>query len=129
MKQIVRLALLTALTLAAACQSKSNPPLNVDNTALKVMERVALGANRCWFKSDDEAFTAYRMAPELNSFSGRPRILLVDKNRPEALPLLVVEAEGVPAKVDSYGPLMETGLAPRISSDVSRWANGQDICR
>ncbi len=45
------------------------------------MERVALGANGCWFKAKDPAFADYRLAPELNSFSGRPRILIVPATR------------------------------------------------
>ena len=41
------------------------------------MEQVAIAAHKCWFASKDPAFKAYQMANELNSFSGRPRFLLV----------------------------------------------------
>ena len=64
------------------------------------MERIALGANACWFKSGDPAFKAYSLAPELTSFSGRPRILLVRKGSADIRPLLVVQAEGKPARLD-----------------------------
>ena len=111
----------------AACQSKAPPP-KVNGAALPTMERVALGANSCWFKSGDPAFKAYRLAPELNSFSGRPRILVVHRNSPESRPLLVVQAEGNPAKLDAYGPLMGESAGARIATDVKRWAGGGKGC-
>ena len=119
-------ALAAALT---ACQSKQAPPAaSASRAALPVMERVALGANACWFKSRDAAFAGYRLAPELNSFSGRPRILVVPAHSPEARPLLVVEAEGNPARLAAYGPLMGSANAARISTDVNRWAAGGQGC-
>ncbi len=119
-------ALAAALT---ACQSKQAPPAaSASRAALPVMERVALGANACWFKSGDAAFKAYRLAPELNSFSGRPRILLVHRNSPESRPLLVVQAEGNPAKLDAFGPMMGEPVSARISKDVNRWAAGGKGC-
>lgn len=91
------------------------------------------GANRawrqcCWFKSGDPAFKAYRTAPELNSFSGRPRILLVPRNSPESRPMLVIQAEGNPAKLDAFGPAMNEAISGRIATDVKRWANGGKGC-
>ncbi len=116
-----------AALLLAACQSKA-PPSGPDRSALSTMERVAVGANTCWFKSGDPAFTAYRLAPELNSFSGRPRILVVHKGSPESRPLLVVQAEGNPSKMDAFGPMMQTPVSPRIVHDVTRWASGNKSC-
>ena len=114
--------------LLAGCQS-SKPPAPAQNTAaLPTMERIALGANACWFKSGDAAFKAYRLAPELNSFSGRPRILVVHRNSPESRPLLVVQAEGNPAKLDAFGPMMGEAVGARIASDVQRWAGGGKGC-
>lgn len=113
--------------LLAGCQREA-PRQSVTPAALPTMERVALGANSCWFKSGDANFKAYRLAPELNSFSGRPRILLVPRNSPEARPLLVVQAEGNPAKLAAFGPLLEGPLSGRISSDVNRWAKGNRNC-
>jgi len=92
------------------------------------MERVALGANGCWFKSADPAFKAYRLAPELNSFSGRPRILIVPRNSPEARPLAVVQAEGHPARLQAFGPLLSEPVGARITADVRRWAAGDEGC-
>lgn len=86
--------LILAAVALAACQPKPQPAASVSRAALPTMERIALGANACWFKSGDAAFKAYRLAPELNSFSGRPRILLVPRNSPESRPMLVVQAEG-----------------------------------
>ncbi|MGO7206028.1 hypothetical protein ACCT30_33540, partial [Rhizobium ruizarguesonis] len=80
--RLANAALLTAVAaMVAACQTPA--PTGPNRAALPTMERVALGANACWFKSGDPAFAAYKLAPELNSFSGRPRILLVHKGSPE----------------------------------------------
>lgn len=114
-------------SLIVACQS-STPARAPDRTALSTMERVALGANSCWFKSGDPAFAAYKLAPELNSFSGRPRILVVHKGSPESRPLLVVQAEGNPAKMQAFGPMMSEPVAGRIAADVTRWSGGGKSC-
>ena len=129
-RPLVHAACLAALAFAlAACQSKQTPPpAAASRAALPVMERVALGANACWFKSGDAAFRSYRLAPELNSFSGRPRILLVHRNSPESRPLLVVQAEGSPAKLDAFGPMMGEPVSARITKDVNRWAAGGKGC-
>lgn len=118
---------LTAVAALAGCQTKTPPP-KANGGALPTMERVALGANGCWFKSGDPAFKAYRLAPELNSFSGRPRILVVHRNSPESRPLLVVQAEGSPARLDAFGPLMSEPVGARIAVDVRRWAAGGKGC-
>lgn len=118
---------LVAAAALTACQTKTPPP-KANGGALPTMERVALGANSCWFKSGDPAFKAYRLAPELNSFSGRPRILVVHRNSPESRPLLVVQAEGSPAKLDAFGPLMGEPVGARIAADVQRWAAGGKGC-
>jgi len=130
MRPLSPATLLLPLALAAAlagCQTKPPAP-KTDNAALPTMERVALGANSCWFKSGDPAFKAYRLAPELNSFSGRPRILLVHGHSPEARPLLVVQAEGNPARLDAFGPLMSEAVGTRVATDVRRWAAGGKGC-
>ncbi|CAN7385101.1 hypothetical protein LJR098_003263 [Rhizobium sp. LjRoot98] len=115
--------------LLAGCQS-SKPPTPAQNTAaLPTMERIALGANACWFKSGDAAFKAYRLAPELNSFSGRPRILIVKRNSPESRPLAVVQAEGHPARLQAFGPLFSETVGARMTTDIKRWAAGGTGCR
>ncbi|QRM56943.1 hypothetical protein [Sinorhizobium sp. BG8] len=120
-------ALAATALLVAACQSAPPAP-KASTAALPTMERVALGANACWFKSGDPAFKPYRLAPELNSFTGRPRILLVHRHSPESRPLLVVQAEGNPAKMAAFGPLMNEPLATRIATDVKRWVSGASGC-
>ena len=126
MRPALTAALFIGLAGLSACQSKSdNKPTQ---SALDVMERVAVGANRCWFKSGDSAFTAYEMAPELNSFSGKPRILLVRKGHSDIRPVLVVLAEGRPAKLSAFGPMMNEPIASRIGTDVTRWAGGDKSC-
>ncbi|WP_049735063.1 hypothetical protein [Rhizobium ecuadorense] len=125
---IANAALLAALAaMVAACQS-TPAPSGPNRAALPTMERVALAANACWFKSGDPAFAAYKLAPELNSFSGRPRILLVHKGSPESRPLLVVQAEGSPARLQAFGPVMSEPVAGRIAADVNRWSAGNKAC-
>lgn len=104
------------------------PVFNSQHAALPTMEHIALTANRCWFKSGDNAFKAYRLAPELQSYSGKPRILLVAYNRPTDRPLLVVEAMGSPAQVSHYGPLMDSSLSSRITDNIKRWTAGDNKC-
>lgn len=118
-------ATLTLLVLAG-CQPKQTKPTGA--SALDVMEKVAVGANRCWFKSGDPAFKNYSLAPELNSFSGRPRILLVRKGSSDIRPLLVVQAEGRPARLSAFGPMMGEPISGRIGTDVQRWAAGGTNC-
>jgi len=89
--------------------------------ALPLMEYIVLNANQCWFKSGTHDFRPYRLAPELTSFSGRPRLLLVPYNEPTARPLLVIEAQGDPAQLNVYGSLMTTKTGKRISHDLGRW--------
>ncbi|WP_295732285.1 hypothetical protein [uncultured Bartonella sp.] len=114
-----------------ACTQKTGPgniELASGEPALKTMERVALTANRCWFKSDKAEFKRYGFEPELQSYSGRPRMLIVPKNTPGGKPILVVEAEGNPAKVSVYGPLMATPQGNAIGEDVDRWVKGDNEC-
>ena len=116
----------------SACSTPAPTPAPRASTAgesgLDRMERLTLAANRCWFKSKDPAFARYSLAPELSSFSGKPRFLLVPKGKPEAKPLLVVEANPGTRNVSTYGPLMGTGLAGRVNTDIQRWTAGGGAC-
>nr|WP_255618042.1 hypothetical protein [Aurantimonas sp. VKM B-3413] len=98
------------------------------DTGLDRMERLTLNANRCWFKSKDPAFSAYTLAPELSSYSGRPRFLLVPRGKVEARPLLVVEGRRGSSDVAAYGPLMGEPVSGRIGADLDRWRTGDDSC-
>ncbi len=125
------IAALTLLALAAGCTPKPTPAPTItdpNRRALPTMERIALAANRCWFKSKDKDFKGYSLAPELNSYSGRPRILVVPARNPGARPLLVVQAEGNPARVETFGPMMQQSHGARIANDVNRWISGQSAC-
>jgi hypothetical protein len=115
-------------TVLASCQSKPTVKAVSNASALDVMEKVAVGANRCWFRSGDPAFKSYAFAPELTSFSGRPRFLLTRKGSSDIRPLLVVQAEGRPAKLSTFGPLMSEPVSGRVSADVQRWAAGNTNC-
>ncbi|MEX3009414.1 hypothetical protein [Hoeflea sp. TYP-13] len=123
-------ATLVAAGLLTACQTSGpgNLTLKSSEAALPTMERIALAASKCWFKSGERSFRAYRLAPELNSFSGRPRILIVPRNRPEDRPLAVVEGEGNPATVNAYGPLLFEATGSRMTADIKRWTSGSTAC-
>lgn len=131
---LARLCPIAAVLLLGACASAPQgapAPVAVaaaDDTGLDRMERLTLTANRCWFKSKDPAFRNYSLAPELSSFSGRPRFLLVPRNRPEERPLLVVEGRSGSTDVSTYGPLMNDPLAARIDADLARWRAGAKSC-
>ncbi|MCR9134986.1 MAG: hypothetical protein NXI27_03275 [Alphaproteobacteria bacterium] len=116
----------------SGCQSSTPGPGDQSavssDRALTTMERIARAASRCWFKSGDKRFRPYRLAPELNSFSGRPRILLVPASRPEDRPLAVIEAQGDPATVQAYGPLMSAPVGNRMATDIKSWAGGSTSC-
>ena len=122
-------AVVPLLLALAACQSKTPAPVaSGKSAALKTMETVAIAAHKCWFAAKDPAFRAYRMANELNSFSGTPRFLLVPVKDYGGKPLLVVQAEGPAPRLDVFGPLMGEPLGARIGADISRWRSGDASC-
>lgn len=122
--------LVVAAGLLAACQTSGpgNLTLQSSEAALPAMEHIALAANKCWFKGTDSQFSSYRIAPELNSHSGRPRILIVPRARPEDRPLAVVEGQGSPATISAYGPLFGDPLGNRMAADLKRWNGGSSAC-
>lgn len=131
MRRPAGVAVLAILALAAGCQSQSSAPSGQGggkSAALRNMEQVAIAAHRCWFASGDPAFRNYSFANELNSFSGRPRFLLVPKGNFGGKPLLVVQAEGSAGAVTTFGPLLGQAEGTRITGDVRRWAGGDSAC-
>ena len=122
-------ALATAL---AACTTRAPDYLeyaayqDTNTVASRITERV--GA--CWFEDGNDAFARFAYAPELNSFSGKPRILIVPKSDPAGLPQLVIEvSEGKRATVVKlFGPLLATSRGTAIQRDVERWADGGTDC-
>ena len=124
----VTFALASCAAALASCQSSKVSAPAVRSGALPVMERITTGANACWFRTKDPAFAEYKMAPELNSFSGKPRLLLVAKHSPESRPLLVIMAEGDPARLQAFGPIMQGPLHDKITAGVNHWARGDTGC-
>jgi hypothetical protein len=129
MPMIRRAVPLALAALLGACQSETAaPPSGGKSAALRTMEQIAIAAHKCWFASKDPAFKPYRMANELNSYSGRPRFLLVPAKHYEGKPLLVVQAEGPAPDLQAFGPLLQEPLGARIQGDLKRWAAGSSSC-
>lgn len=121
--------LLVPLALVACQKADGFAPLNLrDNSAaVAVLQKVNASAQDCWRK--DKEFKGLRVIPELDTMTGKPRILLVEAKAAQGLPKLVIEAEGKPAKIASYGPMAQGPLASRINADVARWAGGNAACQ
>ena len=121
------LTLTFALLALAACQSKPSRPAvpAPSNQAGQVatLQRVNAAAYKCW--RADSAFKKYGIVPELDT-TGTPRILVIPRGKPQALPQLVITATG--KSTQTFGPLAQSPLAPRINADVARWAAGGSDC-
>lgn len=129
--------LVSAMALTACQTGKPSDALSVRSSEnpTKLIVAVATQAQKCWFKSGDRNFSGYKLANEVNSHAGRPRILLVPRSNPSGLPVLVVQAEqkgsgatGTYTNLQSFGPLLATGNGARINQDISRWAKGTATC-
>lgn len=121
------LPLIVAIASLSACQTRG-PAVHIvkpNNHAVAVssLQRINAKAYECW--ATDKAFKAYGIIPELDT-TGTPRILIIPKGKPQALPQLVIIAAG--KSVQTFGPLAQSSLAPRIQSDVTRWASGAASC-
>ncbi len=95
-----------------------------------LMVRVAKQVQACWFKKPDPALKGFRMASEVNSYAGKPRILIVPRNNPEGLPKLVAQAEksGGRTQFSSFGPLLSSNSGSRLQASLNRWAAGSTKC-
>ncbi len=95
-----------------------------------LMVRVAKQVHACWFKKKDPALRGYKMASEVNSYSGKPRILIVPRNNPTGLPKLVAQAErrGGRNQFTSFGPLLKSKNGPRLAASLDAWARGNKSC-
>lgn len=109
--------------------------LRSERAPTDILVAVALAAQKCWYADNEQAFADYRLADEVHSSAGRPRLLLVPRRDPTGLPLLVVQAErrggeasGTFSEIQAYGPLLAGPHGKRITDDVRRWAGGNDDC-
>ena len=121
------LAVLTASLALAGCNTATKPSASMPSAhsqAVALLQKVNSSAHDCWLKDSD--FAAYGIVPELDT-SGTPRLLVVPRGKPQALPNLVIAASG--RSVQTYGPLAQSPLAPRINSDILRWAGGNKDCK
>jgi hypothetical protein len=122
-------AMILAATLPflAACQSAKEEEPSTSNAATYALtKRIGGAIAKCWF---DEAsvpiFGKYAYTPEPGN--SPPRVLLVPKDKPTDLPVLVIESVGA-AQVNLFGPLLDSPAGPRIRADVDRWTEGGDDC-
>ncbi len=119
-------------TALAACATRAPDYLEyaANQDANIVVTRIAERVGACWFDGDNDTFSRFAYAPELNSFSGKPRILVVPKDDPAGLPRLVIEVStGKRATVVKlFGPLLATSRGTAIQADVERWADGGTDC-
>lgn len=130
-----RFVLLISAAVATSCQTgkpSGEVSFNVKESPTSLIGRLAKTVQKCWFQSDDPAFRAFRLANEVTSLSGRPRLLLVPSNNTSGLPSLVIQAENSgngSTGTTVFGPLLSTSNGQRIASDVRRWGTGSSNCK
>ncbi|MEE9314578.1 MAG: hypothetical protein V3V02_08000 [Rhizobiaceae bacterium] len=131
--KIAALALIASLAACTKSKPPSTPPVASKTSQERpqtLMARVARQAQTCWFKKKDPAFRKYKMATELDSYSGKPRILIVPRNNPAGLPKLVAQAErrGGRNQFTTFGPLLNSKHGPRLAASLNAWARGSKSC-
>lgn len=121
--------ILSVVVALAGC-TQGGQDATVPENPQALMLRVAKQVQACWFKQPDPALKPYRMASEVNSYAGQPRILIVPRNRPEGLPKLVALAkrEGGRTQFSTFGPLLAEPKGPRLRAALNRWAAGSRQC-
>jgi hypothetical protein len=119
-------ALIVSAAMFAACTPKPKVTVVKPSShavAVATLQKVNTQAHDCWMT--DKAFKSYGLIPELDT-TGTPRILVIPKGKPQALPKLVIASNG--RSVSTFGPLAEGDMADRINADVARWASGSTGC-
>lgn len=121
---------LTCGLLAAGCATDEplGGPLAIEvaaPTPNAALGRIASEAARCWTSGE---IADYAVIPELDTTAGRPRILLIEKGQPGALPALVIEGTSSPTRLRSFGPLASDGISSRVNADIIRWSTGGTGC-
>lgn len=129
-KQLGALLLLLVLTACNQSGSGALTPKPKLQSPQSLMVHVAKRMQACWFAKKDSAFRRYRLASEVNSYAGKPRVLIVPKNNPAGLPKLVVQAErkGGRNVLSTFGPLLDGKDGPRLRNSVTKWARGANSC-
>ncbi|RLQ88072.1 hypothetical protein [Notoacmeibacter ruber] len=117
------LSLLLLIATGGCTAAVDTPP---SGSTVPILQRINDTAQRCWMRSGDPAFQPYRIVPELDTRTGKPRILMLKAGNAAGLPQLVIEING--GTIDAYGPIQNTPLAARINRDIVRWANGTTSC-
>ncbi|MCC0029147.1 MAG: hypothetical protein H6891_02280 [Brucellaceae bacterium] len=75
--------------LAAGCQSErpgGAMQIEVAAAAVPVLQQVNERAHQCWIRSGDRAFRGLAVIPELDTRTGNPRILIVERLKAQGLP-------------------------------------------
>ena len=128
-------AALAATLMLSACQTREAPADYLEYSSARdagtTASHLADNVRACWFAGARAAsFTGYSYAPELNSYSGRPRVLIVPKQDPGGLPKLVIEASKNESgsAVRLFGPLLAGPQAELIRRDVAHWTRGGSGC-
>lgn len=126
-----RSILFTATAFAlAACQSvpKDYIQFHAGQDSATIGKLIANNIAACWFDGTREAFAEYSYAPE--GGASADRVLIVPKQDPGGLPQLVVEVRKAKRGTDVrlFGPLMQTGEADAIRTDIRRWTGGARDC-
>ena len=118
--------LLASTFVLAAC----SPMTRKDLSPQAMMTHVAKQAQSCWFGKKDPALKGTRLAPEINSFSGKPRILIVPGNNPAGLPKLVAQAErqNGQTKFTTFGPMLASADGTRLNASLHAWSRGSKNC-
>lgn len=133
MKWLAITAFGSLLLIFSGCQTEKreiSAPAKRDNSAaIAALQVINTNAQACWMKSKDKDFRKYKVIPELDTRAGKPRILIVSSKSTQGLPQYVIEADGTPARLSTYGPLSGESLGGRIDADVTRWQNGGKGCK
>lgn len=124
MNRSATICLIVSTALTGGCAATGTP--SSSGSSIPVLQRINDTAQRCWIKSGDPAFRSYRIVPELDTRTGKPRVLMLRAGRSTGLPELVIEVSN--SQIDAYGPVQNTPLAGRINRDIVRWGNGNTTC-
>lgn len=117
------LVMSSALALTACAPAGPSPATGSNSASVATLQKVNSQAHACWLK--DKAFADYGIVPELDT-TGTPRLLIIPRGKPQALPVAVIVASADNAQF--YGPLSTSPLAGRINRDISGWASGRRDC-